>query len=180
MELPLVENYIQQNSAAGYSTSSNYRFTQQIKNRQNWYTESNDSELIWREKLDRHVRLNNKKPILVIKQSDLATFKKKRVNQLGLVSCDDLHELQAFTTNFYSKYRHNSRLKKFECSFCHSYEFLCVMVELYYTGRVKTRRNITRYFYSYLKFTPLFWLWVKFTPLFRLWVKFIFRFILLL
>jgi hypothetical protein len=108
---------------------------------------------------------------LVIKQSDLATFKKKRVNQLGLVMI--LHELQAFTTNLYSKYRPNSRLKKLECSFCHSYEFLCVMVELYYTGRVKTRRNITRYFYSYLKFTPLFWLWVKFTPLFSLWVKFL-------
>jgi hypothetical protein len=119
------------------------------------------------------VRLNNKKPVLVIKQSDLATFKKKRVNQLGLVMI--LHEPQAFTTNFYSKYeiyRPNSRLKKLECSVCHSYEFLCVMVELYYTGRVKTRRNITRYFFSYLKFTPLFWLWVKFTPLFRLWVKF--------
>ena len=133
-------------------------FTQQIKNRQNWYTESNGSELIWREKLDRRVRLNNKKPILVIKSDDLATFKKKRVNQLGLVMI--LHELQAFTTNLYSKYRPNSRLKKLECSFCHSYEFLCVMVELYYTGGVKTRRNITRYFYSYLKYSGR--LWVKF------------------
>jgi hypothetical protein len=32
LELPLVANYIQQNSAAEHSTSSNYRFTQQIKN----------------------------------------------------------------------------------------------------------------------------------------------------
>jgi hypothetical protein len=69
LELPLVANYIQQNSTEGHST--NYR-------------------------------LNNKKPILVIKSDDLATFKKKRVNQLGLVMI--LHELQAFTTTLYSKY----------------------------------------------------------------------------
>jgi hypothetical protein len=61
---------------------------QQIKNIQNWDT---DSKLIWWEKLDRRMRLNNKKPILVIKQSDLATFKKERVNQLGLVMI--LHEI---------------------------------------------------------------------------------------
>ena len=74
-----------------------------------------------------------------------------RLNQLDVVSLsDDFTRTAGFHyTNLYTKYRPNSRLKKLEYSFGHSYGFLCVMVELYYTGRVKTRRNITRYFYSY-------------------------------
>ena len=54
---------------------------------------------------------------------------KRRVNKLIQNLVMILHELRSFTTNLYRKYRPNSRLKKLEYSFCHSYEFLCVMVE---------------------------------------------------
>ena len=54
---------------------------------------------------------------------------KRRVNKLIQNIVMILHELRSFTTNLYRKYRPNSRLKKLEYSFCHSYEFLCVMVE---------------------------------------------------
>ena len=57
-----------------------------------------------------------------------------------------LHVLRSFTTNLYRKYRPNSRLMKVEYSFCHSHEFLCVMVEYITQARVKTWCKITRYF----------------------------------